>query len=42
MKDISKFISPFALRKFGHYNENGYSLIAQIILDKVKSYESVK
>ena len=35
-------LSLFSLRKFGHYNEGGYSLVAQIILDKVKSYESVK
>jgi hypothetical protein len=35
-------LSLFSLRKFGHYNEDGYSLVAQIILDKVKSYESVQ
>ena len=35
-------LSLFSLRKFGHYNEGGYSLVAQIILDKVKSYESGK
>ena len=35
-------LSLFSLRKLDHYNEDGYSLVAQIILDKVKSYESVK
>jgi hypothetical protein len=35
-------LSLFGFRRYGHYNEDGYSLVAQIILDKVKSYESVK
>ena len=35
-------LSLFALRKFGHYNEDGYRLVAQTILDKIKRYESVK
>ena len=35
-------LSLFPLRKFGHYNEDGYRLVAQTILDKIKRYESVK